>query len=375
MKKTTNKFLLVCGIVFLILGMNLSAVQIKIDDSTAVNIGSIFRSYFVNDQRIQWSGVEASFGVEAAVRADIQRKIKAGNIRVFSEVFFNQPFDQNILKDERREKYIPNFEVTPCSIAQLYIGITKGNFSFALGKKETNFGKNYSLPLVNSYFAQPFIRTEAILRYETGLFLAYNPGILDFSLAVINGGEEMDTNSSKGGIIRLGLKGKNWALGVSAKGQDGIGSENQKQYKNHAGLDLMIQAGHFRFSAEIIYDEYGFRKEYKEEDIFWKRSLYYRDVFYKHETPVTGIGGYVNVQYEKPGWFVEANYGEYYPEEIGHPFHDDPIKRAIIKLRVRLAPDFHFFCMGLFENKRQKEELFKGASDFAFSLGLFYQVN
>jgi hypothetical protein len=280
-----------------------------------------------------------------------------------------------MLKDEMRAKYLANFEVTPLNIAQLYIEVAKGNFSFALGKKETNFGENYSYPLVNSYVDQPFIRTEAILRYETGFFLAYRPGILDFSLAIVNGGEEMDTNSSKAGIIRLGLKGKNWALGISAKGQDGIGSERQKQYKNHAGLDMMIKHGRFRFSAEVIYDEYGFRKEYNPDDISWKRSLYYRDVFYKYETPVTGIGGYIDLQYETPHWSAAANYGEYYPKEIGQPFHDDPVKRMIVKFRIRLASDFHLFCMGLFENKRQKEELFQGAHDYAFLCGLQYRLD
>lgn len=374
MRKNINKIALVLLIIFLTGVINLFALKVKIDDSTAINIGSIFRSYYVNDQRIQWSGVEATFGVEAAVKADINRKIKGGNIRAASEIFLNQPFDQNILTDESRAAYIPNFKVTPCQIAQLYIGVTKRNFSFALGRKETNFGKTYSLPLLNSYFAQPFIRTEAILRFETGAFLAYNPGILDFTLALVNGGPEKDTNSSKAGIIRLGLKGKNWAVGVSAKGQDGIGSENQKQFNNHAGLDLMFKAGHFRFSAEIIYDEYGFRKEYQEEDIFWKRSLYYRDVFYKHETPVTGIGGYVNLQYDGGRWFVEANYGEFHPEEIGHPFHDDPTRRTVIKLRARLAADFSLFSMALFENNRQKEALFSGASGYAFLLGLQYEI-
>jgi hypothetical protein len=31
--------------------------------------------------------------------------------------------------------------------------------------------------------------------------------------------------------LRIGLKGKNWGFGISAKAQDGIGSKWQKQYK------------------------------------------------------------------------------------------------------------------------------------------------
>ena len=354
---------------------HLPAEDVKIDDETGIDIASVFRSYYLNDQRIQWSGVEATFGAEAAVSAGVQRKIKGGHVRLFSEIFLNQPFDRNILTDERRAKYMPNFDITPCEIARLYIGVNKGNFSFDLGRKATNFGKNYSLPMLNSFLAQPFIRTEAVLRYETGLFLAYTPGILNVSLAVVNGSSGMDTNSSKAGIIRLGLKGNNWAFGISAKGQDGIGSENQKRYNNHAGVDVMFKTGRFRFSAEMIYDEYGFRKEYDEADISWKRSLYYRDIFYKHETPVTGIGGYACLQYETGRWLAELNYGEYYPEEIGYAFHDDPTKRGIAKLMIRLADNFHLFCMGLFENDRVAEDLFEGASGFAFLLGLQYRVD
>ena len=353
----------------------LSAVPVKIDDSTNLDLGSIFRSYYVNDQRIQWSGVEATFGVEAALSAEITKKIKNGKIEVLAEIFLNQPFDGNILVDEQRVRYLPNFEISACEIAQLYIGVSKGDFSIALGRGETVFGKNYSLPISNSYFAQPFFRTEAILMYETGLFLKYSPGIFDFALAVVNGGPQMDTNSSKAGIVRFGLKGKNWAVGVSAKAQDGIGSEQQKQYKNHVGMDLMFKIGRLLFSAEVIYDQYGFRKEFDEADIFWKRSLYYRDVFFEYETPVTGTGGYVNLQYEAPSWFIEVNFGQYYPEEIGYLFHDDPITRAIIKLRVRLAPRFFLYGMGLFENERVSEALFSGASPYAFLLGLKYNLD
>ncbi len=374
-KTKISIFLLVAAILMPMGGNNLFPdAKVKIDDSTAVHIGSIFRSYYVNDQRLQWSGMEARFGVESALTARIEKEFRGGNLRVFSELFFNQPFDKNILSDERRARYRANFDIDIIEIPQLFIRFSTGDFSITLGKQETVFGKNHSLPLLNSYFAQPFIRTEAILRYETGLFLEYKPGILDFDLAVVNGGAEMDTNSSKAGIVRLGLDGKNWALGVSAKFQDGIGSENQKQYKNHAGLDWMLKTGAFRFCGEIIYDEYGFRKEFNEDDIFWPRSLYYRDLFYKLEEPITGIGGYVNLQYETPGWFLELNYGEFHPREIGHALHDEPVKRAIIKLRLRLAPGFHAFAMVLFENKRPKEDLFKGASDYAFLLGLRYTL-
>ncbi len=380
MRKKSNllyvSVLLVICLLLSVKGLNATGTGLKIDDKTTLDIGSIFRSYYINDQRIQWSGVEATFGVEAALSAEIQREISNGHILVSAEVFLNQPFDQNILVDESRAKYLPNFQVSRCELAQLVVGLKKKNFFIGLGRKTTPFGRTYSLPLLNNYVDQPFIRTESILRYETGLFMEYSPGILDFSLAVVNGGPEMDTNSSKAGIARLGLKGRDnkWAFGVSAKFQDGIGSENQKQFKNHAGLDLMVKFGPFRVSGEVIYDEYGFRKEYNEEDIFWKRSLYYRDVFYKYEVPVTGIGAYLNLQYEGSKWFLEACYGEFHPEEIGNIYHDEPTKRGIIKVRICFAPGFHLFGMGLFENERTTEPLFKGASGVVALVGLSYEI-
>jgi len=351
-------------------------IPIKADDSTDIVIGALFRTYLLNDQRLQWSGQETTFGVESVLTADIKKKFKWGHVKVFSQFFINQPIDRNILADESRQKYLQNFERETLEVKQLYIQVTRGNVTFGLGKHGSRFGSDHTLRLSNSFFDYPFIRNEAILNYETGLFFRYAPGIFTIDIAVVNGSENMDTNSMKAGIVRLGLKGKNWAFGVSAKAHDGIGSEWQKQYKNHAGIDFTVKTGGFRVSSEIIYDEYGFHREYSIDDVFWGRSYYYRDIFYKHKTPITGIGGYIDLQYEPPNsrWFLELNYGEYHPKEIGHPYHDDPIRRALVKLKLHLASHLHAFAVGLFENKRPKEPLFKGASDYAFLLGLQYTL-
>lgn len=352
----------------------ITAENIKINDLTTINIESIFRSYYINDQRIQWSGQEATFGAEAVLGAIIQKDFKWGKVKITTEVFVNQPFNQNILKDEYRVKYKQNFQINPLEIAQLHIKIIKGNFSFAMGKHQTIFGKDYSIPLSNSYFDQPFIRTEAILRYETGLFLKYTPGIFQLDIGVVNGCEEKDTNSSKAGLFRIGLKGKNWALGISGKIQDGIGSEQQKHYNNHAGIDMMFKMGSFKLSSEIIYDEYGFHREYREEDIFWKRSFYYRDIHYKYKTPASGIGGYINIQFKKNKWLFNVNYGQYYPKKIGNPYHDESTKRIILKIKTQFVTNLDFFAVVLFENKHPRESVFDGARDYAFMLGLQYNL-
>jgi hypothetical protein len=347
---------------------------INVNDTTHIGMDALFRAYMLNDQRIQWSGLETTFGVESVLTASIQKKLKKGTLDVCTQLFVNQPFNKNILADESRQKYLQNFQGDTVEVKQLYVKFTRGNFAIGLGKHPTIFGRDFTVGFSNAFFDYPFIRNEVILNFETGLFIRYSPGIFTFDLAVVNGSENMDTNSSKGGMARIGLKGQNWGFGISAKFQDGIGSEWQKQYKNHAGVDFMFKSGAFRVASELIYDEYGFHRQYNIDDVFWGRSYYYRDIFYQYKTPITGVGGYLDVQYETAKFFLELNYGEYYPKKIGHPYHDDPIKRVLVKLRLCLAEGFHVFAVGLFENSREKEPLFAGASDYGFLVGTQYSL-
>ncbi|MCP5047586.1 MAG: hypothetical protein GY940_10465 [bacterium] len=363
--------LIVPGTVMSTLSLH-AEVTVKIDDSTKLGIDALFRSYVLNDQRLQWSGLETTFGVESALTAHLRKKLTWGDLNVYTQLFLNQPFNKNKLADESRQKYLQNFEIETVQIKQLYMKVKAGNFSFGLGKHRSVFGKDYTYRFSNAFFDYPFIRNEAVLNYETGIFLNYTAGIFTIDFAAVNGSENMDTNSSKAGIARIGLQGKNWSFGVSAKAHDGIGSEWQKQYKNHGGVDFMFKAGAIRISSEVIFDEYGFHRDYSIDDVFWGRSYYYRDIFYKHKTPITGVGGYIDLQYETPTFMLELNYGEYHPKEIGHPYHDDPIRRVLVKLRVQLGDQFHAFGVGLFENEREKEPLFEGASPYGFLLGLQY---
>lgn len=379
MKKKTRTPSFLLAVLFVLTSVSPFAllhgeVNIKVNDSTEIGIDALFRTHMLNDQRLQWSGLETTFGVESVLTTTLRKKLSWGKLEVKSQFFLNQEFDKNRLTDETREKYLQNYDINPFEIKQLFIQLTRGDFSIGLGKHPTIFGRNYTVSFSNAFFGDPFIRNEAILHFETGLFIRYNPGIFIIDLAVVNGSEGMDTNSSKGGMARIGLQGKNWAFGVSAKMQDGIGSEWQKRYNNHAGVDLMFEAGAFRFSSEFIYDEYGFHREYSIDDVFWGRSYYYRDVFYKHKTPIKGYGGYVDLQYETEKFLLELNYGEYHPEEIGHIYHDDPIKRALVKIRLRLATGLHVFGVGLLETEREKEPLFKGASDYGFLVGFQYRL-
>ena len=192
-------------------------------------------------------------------------------------------------------------------------------------------------------------------------------------LAIVNGEEDKDTNSMKGVIARLGVEGKNLVFGISLKQQDGIGSENQKTHKNHYGIDFMLRNSSLIFSGEVIYDEYGFRKFFNEDEIFWPRSLYHRDTFYKFKTPIVGIGGYIDLGYRKENLFFNLNYGEYYPKKIGKPLHDDPIKRSTIKLAYNLASKLQLFVIGLLEHKRKTED-WQSAKTSVLLIGFQYKI-
>ena len=57
----------------------------------------------------------------------------------------------------------------------------------------------------------------------------------------------------------------------------------------------------FTLSAECIYDEYGFlHPGFDPLNIYWIKSIYYRDVSSGFDsTPCTGIGYYVNLDYSE----------------------------------------------------------------------------
>ncbi len=361
-------------LVFFIFPVSQNSASLPKNNDSDLNFNINIRSYFSNDQRIQWSGAEATFGTEAVLESRFSKTLNSGKIFASAEFRFNQEFDDNILKDEFREKYIQNFETDQFQIAQLFLGYHSKTLSISLGKKNSPFGNDRLLHLTNGDIFQPFIRTESILWRETGLFVEFQSGIFNLDIAVVNGGPEKDTNSSKAGILRAGLKINSFSFGLSAKMQDGIGSEWQKQYKNHFGFDLSLQSGNFRISAEGIYDEYGLKKDFNSDEIFWKRSLYYRDQFFKEETPITGIGGYIDLRYSKNKFTLNINYGEFHPEKIGSVYHDTPVKRLIFKILIDFSNEFGMFGSVLLENDLPREPVFNGASGSAYIVGFQYKI-
>ncbi|MCY2991914.1 MAG: hypothetical protein NTY19_29155 [Planctomycetota bacterium] len=310
------------------------------------------RGYYVNDQRIAWTGQEETFGVAGIVAGILRRPYGEWEVGLESELYLNQPYDRNLLVDTpQRRSYRGNFEVQTLEISQLLLSARSGDWLFAMGKMVTPFGRTYFPVYLNDRRDAPFIRTESILWRETGALVQYNPSPLVLTAAVVNGSQDQDTNSSKGIISRIGLEGENYAVGASVKWQDGIGSEGQKQYNNHVGVDALVRRGAWILSGEAIYDQYGFhRPGFSPIDITWYHSIYYRDQNFAVKQPLTGVGYYVNLGYEAEYWTGMLNYGEFYPEHIGDPHHDAVTRRGIVKFIYHFNPMCDLFSTVMLEN-------------------------
>jgi hypothetical protein len=316
-------------------------------------IDAVARGYYTNDQRLEWSGQEATFGAEAAIAPLIQKRFNTWELSAEGDFYLNQRFDKNILVDSpERMSFQANFEDDIFEISNLLLSARHGSMFFALGKMETPFGRYYAPLLSNARFDAPFLRTEAINWRETGFLFRYEKSCWIGEVALTNGSEDRDTNSSKALVARVGLQGENFALGGSVKVQDGIGSEGQKYYDNHFGVDFMFRRGRFILAGEAIYDEYGFRQDvFDPQDIFWGRSIYYRDLFYAAGEPINGIGYYVQAGMEFDRWSLWLNYGEFYPKEIGNVMHDQVNRRGIVKSIVQIAPHFDWYGVAIIENE------------------------
>ena len=215
------------------------------------------------------------------------------------EFYINQPFDPNILVDVRvRREYQANYQIDPLEISQLALSAKNGDLTLTLGKFTTPFGRTYFPLLSNARWDAPFIRSEAILFRETGWMMDWSPGPWEITLALTNGSEDQDTNSSKALITRCGWSSEAFTLGVSLKEQDGIGSESQKYYNSHVGFDMAYRAGRWTLCSEILFDKYGFRRgTFPQRDIYWERSLYHRDLHFQNLKPITGTGFYLGGLY------------------------------------------------------------------------------
>lgn len=323
-------------------------------DDLSWYVGGKARGYYWNDQRIEFTGQEATFGVEGVIQAGADQQVGAWQMGVDTEVFLNQPFDRNILIDSpERIAFAPNYDIDLVQISQLYFSARKGDFYAAAGRFVTPFGRFYFPNYFNNFVDSPFIRSEAILFRETGGLVQWDPEPFVFTAALTNGGPERDTNSSKALISRIGVERDWFALGTSIKLQDGIGSEHQKTFNQHVGVDAMIRGGRWTLSAEAIYDEYGLRKPgLGLNDISWGRSIYYRELNNGFLEPMTGFGYYVDLGYRGLKWEWHFNYGDYFPQQqMGIAAHDEPVHRGLVHASYHFTNHFETYAIALVENQ------------------------
>ncbi|MCA9219063.1 MAG: hypothetical protein KDA71_01980 [Planctomycetales bacterium] len=316
-----------------------------------LRIGAIARSYLSADSRWAWTGQDTTFAAEGVLLADVEQQVGDWQVGARAELFVNQPFDANRLVDTPiRQSFQGNFDVDPLELSQLHLAARNDDMYFSLGKIVTPFGRWYFPVMLNSRLDAPFIRTEAIEWRETGIMAMYEPDIWSFTLALTNGGEDRDTNTSKAGIVRFGIQTESFAAGISTKMQDGVGASGQKQYNNHAGFDLLVRDGPLHFSAEGVYDEYGYRQPFDPLQITWDRSLYGRDIHRAVGRPAHGFGYYLNFGCEGDYWDLMVNYGEFHPMDLGDNLHDAVKRRGILKAIYHLTPHCDLWMQIIVEN-------------------------
>jgi len=336
----------------------------------------VARGYYLNDQRVAWSGMEETFGAEGVIAPRLRQRCGDCEFLIDSEFYINQPFDSNqLMNNAERKSYAANFRINTFEVSLLALVTNYEDWTFKIGKFVTPFGRTYFPLYTNSRMDAPYIRTEAIQWRETGILAHYKSGYFVGDIALTNGVPNLDTNSSKALVTRIGLESDSWAVGCSLKKQDGNGSESQKEFGNHYGVDMMLREGPFQFSSECIFDEYGFgRPGFDPLNITWVRSIYYRDVSSGQQgVPCTGIGYYANLDYAGGPWNTTLNYGEFYPLYSGTAPDQRVQRRGIIKVAYRLAAPLQVYSVFMLENggylaqQNEPRKLFTVLEGFQFT--------
>jgi hypothetical protein len=349
----------------------------RINPNNAFVIDGLFRAYYRNDQRIEWSGLEETFGAEGVLRPGFVTRSGNWLIEAQGEFFVNQPYGSSRLRDATRDLFHENFNVDTFEIFQLFIEATYGDFSVRAGRSRTPFGRYQSPMFTNSLQDAPFLRTEIIGFSETGLFLRYRPRPFVIDAAIVNGEPDLDTNSSKAFVSRIGYEESWWTVGVSAKIQDGIGSEYQKRNDTIYGVDASVALGPFLVYGEGAYYQHGFNRNPADYANFSPynlgvRSLYGLDVFAPNGKVIGSTGCYAGLTYRADRWLVDASYGYFRPERIGDPVHDDPTSRFMLKAVYSPGPHLDLFFVGLIENRRTQIGVLNSMHPRACIVGMQY---
>ncbi len=136
----------------------------------------IVRGYYRNDQRVNWTGMEETFGAEADLTPRLRYRCGDFEFIVDSEFWINQPYERNPLLDTpERRSYAAAFQVNQSEIGKLALVTKYYDWTFKIGKFDTPFGRAYYPIYTNPYLStnqamdQPYIRTEIIENRETGV--------------------------------------------------------------------------------------------------------------------------------------------------------------------------------------------------------------
>jgi hypothetical protein len=322
-------------------------------DGSWYELGGAARGFFINDQRIEFTGLEATFAVEGSLRGEYGQVVGDGLAIAYGELFLNQRFDQNILVDSPlRRSFANNFDVEPLQISQLGLLGVRGDLEFEVGRFVTPFGRYHGMSWQNDFVDTPFLRSEIIGFRETGAQIRWTPGIWRMAAAITNGGSNKDTNSSKAFVSRIGADLQNWSFGASLKSQDGVGSEGQKQFNDHIGIDWMIRlSDRLVVFGEVIHDKHGLRRPGTSlDEINWGRSLYNRQLNNGLDRPIEGNGAYISLIGQQPRFDWSLGYGEYRADRLGDLIHDTPVRQGMGQVAWHLSPAADFFSSVLIEN-------------------------
>lgn len=349
--------------------------QHRVGPDSAIQVDGAFRGYFRDDQRLKWSGVESTFGGEGVLRPSFVSRTGDWIVSTQGEFFLNMPYGTSFLSDKDRDLYRTNFDVEPFQVFQMFVEARYDDMSVRLGRSRTPFGRYQSPMFTNSMHDAPFIRTEVIGFVETGMFFRYAPDPFVIDFAIVNGEPNLDTNSSKAVVTRWGVEEQTWTAGISAKIQDGIGSEYLKRYNNAFGIDGSVSLGSFLIYGEAVMDQHGFLRDAENHASYDPkklgiRSLYGRDVFKGDDKPINGRGAYLGVSYRADDWLVDLSCGRYTPEEIGNTVHDQPTNRMLLKTTYMAAKNLELYLILLAENKRPGP--FENARPYAAWFGMQY---
>lgn len=339
-----------------------------------IQIWGLARAALRSDQRYQFTGLETTFLTEGQWLADVRQQTDQWSYGCLLEGFFNQRYDRNVLDDyPLRESFQHNFDVDTLEISQAFLNLRRGDWAVDVGKFVTPFGRYYGGQYVNSRSDAPFIRTESILFRETGLQLRYEPEVWRVALAITNGSQDGDTNSSKAMISRVGWEHSQWAGGTSVKWQDGIGSEGHKQFNNHVGVDLAYRSGRWLCWGECIYDQYGSRRPGLDlDDITWGRSLYNRQINRGPREALTGVGWYVQMIRNDRWGSTQLGYGEFHPEFVGDEIHDQITRRGLLKRNWMVTPHLEWFVFSTLENQVENAQDGRLRSGLAWGSGISF---